>query len=194
LCVTVILSLRVFSEDEKTVEKLIKQFQGEAYYWNNSGEKIGFFDRWTTRSFEERCKITAARFLGEMRTRAKEAVPILIEALKTGPNDIDTGDGILPYRSTIAIALGKIGDPRAIHPLIEKLKWKEKATISSGAAFPKNWKFPVGIGHLAIVEALGMFGGQAKEAISYLEALLQDAQDKRLKEAIENALKKIKDK
>ena len=167
LLIGMMVNSLAFAESNARVKKLIKQFKGDACYWDEYGKKIGFFDRWTTRHYEENCKIAAAKLLGKMGPKAKEAVPVLIKALKNGPNDIDTGDGILPYRSTIAIALGEIGDPIAISPLIEKLKIKEKATISSSASFPSNWKFPVGIGHKAIAEALGMFESQAKEAIPY---------------------------
>lgn len=173
LSVALILLSQGCSTNDEKVEKIIKQFKGEVCYWHGDGSRVNFFDKWTRRSFEANCKIAAAKILGEMGSDAKEAVPALVDALRNGPNDIATGDGLLPYRSTIALTLAKIGDSKAINPLIEKLKIKEKPTISSGASYPANWEFPVGIGHKAIAEALGTFGPQAKEATPYIIPLLK---------------------
>ena len=135
-------------------------------------------------------KITAARMLGEMGPKAVDAVPALIEELENGSNDIETGDGGFPYRSEIAIALGKIGDKRAIRPLIEKLKIKEQATFSSGYSGGTSPHEPFGIGHPAIVEALGMFGRDASEAVPFIRAIA-DTEDYRLQRKIKDALARI---
>jgi len=185
-----VLSAVLPSTKPKTVANLIKQFKGEAHYWKASGEKAGVFDCIVVRAFRTNSKITAARSLGEMGPEAVEAVPALVEALESGPNDIDTGDGCLPYRSTIAIALGKIGDARAIGPLTEKLKVKEKATFGSGysgGTFPYQ---PTGVGHHAIVEALGMFGADAKSAVPFIRAL-EDTDDYRLRQTIKRSIAQI---
>ena len=116
----------------KTVPNMIRQFEGKAYYWNRYGDKPGVAVRYFDRYFGVTSKITAARMLGEMGPKAVDAVPALIDELENGSNDIETGDGGFPCRSEIALALGKIGDKRAIRPLIEKLTTKEKATFSSG--------------------------------------------------------------
>ena len=174
----------------KTVPNMIKQFEGKAYYWNQYGEKPAVTERWLDRYIEVTSKITAARMLGEMGPKAVDAVPALIEELQNGPNDIETGDGGFPYRSEIALALGKIGDKRAIRPLIEKLKIKEKATFSSGYSGGTLRNEPLGIGHPAIVEALGMFGKDASEAVPFIRALA-DPKDDRLLQKIEDALARI---
>ena len=174
----------------KTVPNMIRQFEGKAYYWNRYGDKPGVAERCFDRYFGVTSKITAARMLGEMGPKAVDAVPALIEELENGSNDIETGDGGFPYRSEIALALGKIGDKRAIRPLIEKLKIKEKATFSSGysgGTFPHE---PLGIGHPAIVEALGMFGKDASEAVPFIRAIA-DTEDYRLQRKIKDALARI---
>jgi hypothetical protein len=174
----------------KTVPNMIRQFQGKAYYWNRYGDKPGVAERLFDWHYGVISKITAARMLGEMGPRAVDAVPALIAELEHGPNDIETGDGAFPYRSEIALALGKIGDKRAIRPLMEKLKIREKATFSSGysgGTFPHE---PLGIGHPAIVEALGMFGKDASEAVPFIRALA-DTEDNRLQRQIKEALARI---
>lgn len=67
-------------------------------------------DRWT-------CPTGAARCLAKMGPAAAAAVPALIRALEQGPPDYDTGDGVIPVRSSVIKALGKIGDARAVEPL-----------------------------------------------------------------------------
>ncbi len=121
-CAAIILLVSMVvpsSPAEKTVANLIDQFRGDAVYWNPNGEDVSCFDSRKFRNYAISCKILAAQWLGEMGPDGAAAVPVLIDELVHGHNDIDTGDGILAYRSTIALALGKIGDPRAIDPLIE---------------------------------------------------------------------------
>ncbi len=185
-----VLSAAWPSPKPKTVANLTEQFTGQAHYWMPSGEPAGFLDHFTTRHFRTTSQIAAAQWLGDMGPAAVAAVPVLIDALENGPNDIDTGDGILPYRSTIAIALGKIGDTRAIDPLMEKLKVKEHATFPhgySGGSLPGQ---PIGVGQQAIVVALGMFGAEAKPAIPLIRAL-DDADDFGLSDAVNQALDRI---
>ncbi len=184
-------ALSTWPASNERLEKLIEQFKGGACYWDQFGNKVGFFDRWTTRHYDENCKIAAAKFLGEMGPEANQAVPVLIAALENGPNDLDTGDGILLFRSTVAMALAKIGDPAAIPALVEKLKKSEPATLAAGASYPPGWQFATGVGQEAVVSALGMFGPQAKEAVPYLKDLLSGAQDERMREIIRQALRNI---
>jgi HEAT repeat protein len=67
-------------------------------------------DRWT-------CPTGAARCLAKMGPAAAAAVPALVRALEQGPPDYDTGDGVIPVRSSVIEALGKSGDARAVEPL-----------------------------------------------------------------------------
>jgi HEAT repeat protein len=71
-------------------------------------------DRWT-------CPTGAARCLGKMGPSARPAVPALIKALASGIKDHDTGDGVIPVRSSIIEALGRTGDPRAVDPVADLL-------------------------------------------------------------------------
>jgi len=134
--------------------------------------------------------------LGWVDPKPIEAVPVLIDALENGPNDIDTGDGIMPYRSTLVMALGQIGDPRAIRPLIEKLKLTVAYTPSPGNTMPiLEWDLPIGVAHEAIVKALAMFGPEAKDATPILEASLAAGRDydRKLAKLVEQTLTKISD-
>jgi len=169
--VVVVWMVMPTSPTEKSVANLIDQFRGDAFYWNPNGEDVSYFDSWKFRHYEISCKILAAEMIGELGKDGRTAVPDLIEELVHGFNDIDTGDGILTYRSTIAIALGKIGDERAIEPLIEKLKINEVANRASSALGGK----PVGgIGQEAVIEALLMFGPKAQPALPHLIALKEN--------------------
>lgn len=67
------------------------------------------------------CPLAAARCLEKMGPKAVDAVPALIRFLAQGPEDFDTGDGVIPVRSAAASALAATGDPRAIPALAEAL-------------------------------------------------------------------------
>ena len=71
-------------------------------------------DRWT-------CPTGAARCLGKMGPSARPAVPALIKALASGIKDHDTGDGVIPVRSSIIEALGRTGDVLAVDPVADLL-------------------------------------------------------------------------
>ncbi len=67
------------------------------------------------------CVRWAAECLGEMGPAATAAVPALLEALESGPNTFDTGDGVIMARDAVMRALGRIGDERAVQPLLDAL-------------------------------------------------------------------------
>lgn len=118
---------------------------------------------------ERECVAGAARCLGRLGGAAREAVPALIGVLLHGPNDYDTGDGVIPVRSAVASALGAAGDPRAIEPLAKALR--EGAPMDrADTALPPNGE-PAA--RVAIVEALGSFGPSAAAHALELAALLR---------------------
>jgi hypothetical protein len=96
------------------------------------------------------CVADAAECLAEFGTAARDATPALIEALERGPNDYDTGDGVIPSRSYVAAALGKLEDPRAIESLGRALRsgarrwtagparWR---AVSQRLAEPSSWRW-----------------------------------------------------
>jgi hypothetical protein len=125
----------------------------------------------------------AAWTLGEMGPKAKEAIPALIEALKTEPKPGES----LPDNA--AQALGKIGEG-AVPALIEILKdkrankaWPHAATAlkvigpKAKDAVPvlveiaKTTKEP--LAPLIAVDALGAIGPAAKEAVPTLIELMR---------------------
>lgn len=99
-------------------------------------------------------------------------MPALIEDLKNGPNDYDTGDGIIPYRSQIGKTLGKIGDVSAITPLIEQLSVCQPVMGNDS-----NQK--VGVDHAGIVYGLLAFGERGSAAQSVVEELYEQRKSDR---------------
>jgi len=180
----------VFAEDD--IDKLILQLKGEAQFFDAEGKELGFFASWSIRHFDEQCRIDAANMLGRKGGLALKAVDPLIMILKNGPNDIDTGDGILPLRSSVALALGRINDPKAIGPLLEKLKQPEPAAVLPSTSLASGSAPKTGMGQEAIVRALGMFGGQAKDAIPFLEELEKQTTDESLIKTIDNTIYRIR--
>ena len=157
------------------VDKLVLQARGEAVYWDKYDQPIGYFHSWKYRHYESTSRIAALNRLAELGPAASDAVPLLIELLRQGKNDYDTGDGILMDRSAIAMALGMIGDDRAIEPLIEKLEVSERYSMSSYRAnFTRGRKRQMGAGHEAIAAALGMFGAKASAALPLLKTINED--------------------
>jgi HEAT repeat protein len=68
----------------------------------------------------------AARCLGQLGPAARSAVPALLQALNSGPEDRDTGHGttgvgVISVRGAVIEALGRIGDGRALGPLARVL-------------------------------------------------------------------------
>lgn len=136
----------------------------------------------------------AAWWLGRFRVREPEAIAALLEALEDETDR--TPDGGYPLRRNAATALGKLGDPQAILPLIKCLECEDYYVRESAAqalemlgdpsAIPALVKLldggveaaqrVPGKPHLvqpyeAIIEALGTL--QAKEAIALIEPFLE---------------------
>lgn len=135
-----------------------------------------------------RCISSAARCLGAMGSEAQEAVPALIEALKNGPNNYETGDGPIPTRDDIIKALGKIGDPRAVKPLIAALH--SPRPVDTGL-FPRSSGKPRK-GYDGTIEALGLLGPAAVEAVPHIIPFLKQS-DSYLFRAATIVLGQIKD-
>jgi hypothetical protein len=108
-------------------------------------------DRWT-------CPTGAARCLGKMGPYARPAVPALIKALASGIKDHDTGDGVIPVRSSIIEALGRTGDVLAVDPVADLLPNEPDA--------------------YAALEALAALGSpaarRARDVSKFLEARIAD--------------------
>lgn len=116
------------------------------------------------------CVVDAARQLALMGPAARASVPDLIAALQKYRN-IDTGDGVIALRSHVALALGAIGDPSAVKPLIVVLLSEDRTRILDSASVPAI-SSPEGSSYAAVVSALEMFGPLAREALPVLVELL----------------------
>jgi hypothetical protein len=121
----------------------------------------GFFE-WLFSRFEDRwtCPTGAARCLSKMTLRSKPAVPALLRALESGGKDYDTGDGVIPVRSSVIEALGHSGDERAIEPLAKVLNEPEYTFVA-----------------LEALSALGPVASrQAAEVVVVLKSRMADEQ------------------
>ena len=189
-----VFNAHVFADpQDNRLEELVAQLQGKACKYELQGSSLAhrsLFASFMRRSDKEQCIIDAAKALGMMGVQAQGAVPALLEALANYHN-VDSGDGIIPVRSEIVLALGKIGDPSAIKPLIVILASDDPVKLSESSSVPAGYKLVKGTSYGAVVEALGMFGPQAKEALPELNNLLakergdvRDYERGRIEEAI----------
>ncbi len=122
---------------------------------------------------EEQAEEAAAK-LGEMK--AKEAVEPLIAILKSKEKD--------SLRPAAAGALGKIGDPRAIAPLIEAI------VVDPGTGQDEKTKNKIRVTERA-VDALGELN--AKEATDIILRLYKKSRDMSVRMAVARAMTGIRD-
>jgi HEAT repeat protein len=109
---------------------------------------------------------------------AGAATPLLARLLVT-LRDVDTGDGYLGHQSAVARALGEIGDPRAIEPLVRALQLEDGPPGSR-------------VGRQAIAAALGSFGPRAREADAPLARAVEACPDDACRLAVTEALARIR--
>lgn len=193
LAALILFASSVQALSEERVDKLVRQLKGEAVYYDIYGKESGYFDEWTVRHFKENRIVAAAVLLGKMGPGAKKAVPALIEFIENGPDDFDTGDGVIPLRSSAVDALAKIGDKRAVKPLVKKLiEINEKiARVDKSSQKHKIAKADAS-GARAVVEALGMFAGEASEALPHITRLCACDIDAELRKICQQSASKIK--
>lgn len=105
---------------------------------------IDFAFGWLIGSHQQyECPLGAARCLEKLGPKAAPAAPALLKVLQEGPNDFDTGDGVIAVRSEVVAALAATRDPRAVEALASALEQRPAES------------------ERAILEALGSFGPQA---------------------------------
>jgi HEAT repeat protein len=111
--------------------------------------------------------IYRAQSIAALGPAARNEVPALIEALREGPGDYDTGDGVLLPLTYSIQALGKIGDERAIEPLASMITHPREMEYSA-TAIPID-RFA---GVDAAAEALARFGARARGESEALRGVL----------------------
>ena len=182
------------ADETAMVDRLIEQLQGKAQYYDGAGGKLGFFASWTTRHYEENTRIYAARLLCKKATPANQSkiVDALLEALKNGADDRDTGDGIIFNRSEITFALARISDEKAIRPLLQTLVGKNKIPMINYKGEPPQIKLGKTSSNLNIIRALGSFKGpEAENAALILEIIKDTPQDAEIEKELQDAIDRI---
>lgn len=161
---------------------------------DNSCKAIGGSLTYSLFYGEHDCVAWAADCLAAMGEQARPAVPALIYALREGPNNFDTGDGVIHTRDRIALALGATGDPRALEPLLEALASPRPYDAGLGAA---GYTSPKPRGQPALIEALGSLGPTAKPAVDavlgHFTAPVEEAYDELIARSAAEALGAIGD-
>jgi hypothetical protein len=136
----------------------------------------------------------AAECLGQMGEESAPAIPALIEAVRDGPNNYDTGDGVIPTRDKIVQALGSVGDERALQPLLEALDNPRPVDTGPGAV---GYASEEPQGEAAALEALGLLGplaqGAVEKIIPFLSRPIKDSRDERIVRAAAQSLGRIQD-
>jgi HEAT repeat protein len=163
--------------DRSSVQGLIGQLEGGQYRFRAEGDSCrqrrpaGFpasLFTWLLEGDDDLIsREDAARCLGQLGPAARSAVPALLQALNSGPEDRDTGYGytgvgIVSVRSAVIEALGRIGDERALGPLAGVL-----------ATQPAHAR--VTLEALQALQALGpLASGQAGQITAVLDARIAD--------------------
>ncbi|MEW6712580.1 MAG: HEAT repeat domain-containing protein [Candidatus Riflebacteria bacterium] len=182
-------------EGADMVDQLIEQLQGKKGYYDSTGKELGYFASWTTRHYDEVIKIYAAQLMAKNVTpeTRQKAVDALLEELKNGPDDRDTGDGIIFNRSEIALALGWIGDESAIDPLLYKLCGTEKLPMVNSKGDQSDIIIRKRTSNINIIKALGAFTGEkAIKAANVMQALVMMNQDKTVEDALNESINQIR--
>lgn len=188
-------SLLLSAQAEDKVDNLIGQLHGKAKYYDEKGEKLGFFASWTIRHYEENTRIYAAKLLPGLITpnNREKIITALLEALNNGADDRDTGDGIIFNRTQIAFALARIGDTRAIKPLLRVLTGRDKLPMINAKAGPAEIKLKLSSSNLNIISALGTFkGAEADFAASMMELILITPQEPRIEKELRASIEMIR--
>jgi HEAT repeat protein len=173
------------------VQALIGQLQGQCcvYEADLDGGCQPRSQAYTGLLGRYQCPKWAAQCLQSMGSEAKEAIPALIQALETGPANYETGDGPIPTRDAIILALGKIGDRRAVKPLLKAL---QAPRPSEGWIFAPAASGRPLQGYDGTIQALGLLGPTAQATVPELLPLLQQS-DLYIVERTANALAQIQD-
>lgn len=166
-----------YDPDDRLSRELIKQLNGKACKYELHGTFIVERDQSASqlrRYDKEYGAVDAARALGMMKNGAWSVKPAMIEAL-TKYHNVETDDGVIPVRSEIALALGRIHEESAINPLISILASKDPVRRAAGRSVPREHALLEKTSHGDVAEALGMLsvGDSNSEAINYIIPILK---------------------
>jgi HEAT repeat protein len=165
------------NSDDHLVRSLIKQLQqksGTYYYLKLVGNEQYVITKRPLFS-DTRPVADAAECLGYMGQKANNAVPALIWALNRYSNTVG-GDGGSSDQSSVAMALGRIGDARAIEPLLSILQSNNpgKFPATNDVFYLPGCSSRARLSNGTIARALGMIGPDARAAVPYLIEIIKE--------------------
>jgi hypothetical protein len=172
------------------VDRLIAQLEGRCCEFvarYDSCRELGFAEFMTHPQLE--CVRSAALCLGKLGPAAAPAVPALLRAARSGPNNYDTGDGVIHVRDAIIESLGRTGDARVLDTVIEALDNPRPPDAGPGSA---GYASRTPNGEIPALQALAHLGPAARPAVPKILPFLQHA-DERLIIAAVHALEAIGD-
>lgn len=168
------------TSEDRLVKSLIKQLKGKSwtyYYLEYVGNERYAIKKRST--FSDMKPVSdAAECLGYLGQKARVAVPVLIWALNNYSDSVG-GDGGSPDQSSVAKALGCIGDTRAIPPLLSILRSNNPGNLSAAKDifYLPNCSVKARLSNGTIARALGMFGPDAKIAAPELVMIIKERLD-----------------
>jgi hypothetical protein len=173
------------------LEQLRSQLRGACCQFSTAGGACQASIGWVRNESRE-CVRWAAECLGQLGPAAAAAVPDLIQAARTGPNNYDTGDGVIAVRDSIVIALGQTGGQQALPVLLEALANPRPVEAGPGAA---GFASAEPVGEEAALTALRHLGPTARPALPAIRKLLARPQrtgrDRRIAQAALAAIEAI---
>lgn len=144
------IAFPVFGEIEKSdIDPLLKQLKGTGCYYRmeHRFESVGvknrcitlsyfglFFERIFETRLKQDCMRDAARCLAKTDLMPEKVVPVLIEQLKTGPDQHNMGDGVISVRPEIIKALGRHPERKEVVSSLEEVLKGTSSTESKVAA------------------------------------------------------------
>jgi len=132
---------------QKTLPNLLDQATGKQFYWDYQGKLYTTWILGLVRRYKERAQIYSIRAIGELGPEAKEEAGLPLLSVFDNSFDINTGDGLVPFRAEIVRTLGMIDAEQAIPVIIASIRERALAsgTVQGSPKFGGrkiNWHDP----------------------------------------------------
>lgn len=106
---------------QKTLPNLLEQATGKKFYWDYQGKLYSSWHLGLVRRYKERAQVYSIRAIGELGPEANEAAGLPLLSMFDDSFDINTGDGLVPFRSEIVRTLAMIDAEHAIPVIIASM-------------------------------------------------------------------------